>query len=550
MSTFPVQLAVYDLSRGMAISMSQALLGQRIDGIWHTGIVVYGKEYYFGGGIQVSPWGQFALTNQLPASQVLDMGTTTKTQVEFESYLRSISSQYTHMTYNLITNNCNNFADVICQYLTGHGIPSYIVDLPKIVFSTPAGAMLRPMIEGMQNNIRQQYGTGLDPFAATSSSSQEQPVFNNPVGQQFESALSQSVTSLAMNAMQNVASDSAAAAPGAGGRGIKPLKLAQLEEQPLISADGSTVANLAKKILAIATLTEDEKKSITSIIERLQLVATSQVDKKGLFSIEDYLIMEKLIAFHPESHMPSLFVLRLMFLHDHATDFTRLNIIRELVKRLLSRRSDGHSNLEEAPSSSSTSTAVASTHTGFATVPAHVMALCAISNLLSHDSGTTYLLGTNTDINGTDAGKSEGDLLNDLIDVVLTGFGHSRGEVRQMAAALAYNLALACTKDNKPTGPWKDDSTEGTEMNPHAMQLLCACLENLYEEKDAVVRKRKLSTACRIARAFRASFSTLVNDLGFADVLQILHGDKDIKPQVSPEELEILEEVLHYVAVH
>jgi hypothetical protein len=27
------------------------MIGQQVDGIWHTGIVVYGKEYYFGGGI-------------------------------------------------------------------------------------------------------------------------------------------------------------------------------------------------------------------------------------------------------------------------------------------------------------------------------------------------------------------------------------------------------------------------------------------------------------------------------------------------------------------
>ena len=49
-----VELYVYDLSRGMAASMSQAILGQRIDGIWHTGVVFLDKEYYYGGGIQVN----------------------------------------------------------------------------------------------------------------------------------------------------------------------------------------------------------------------------------------------------------------------------------------------------------------------------------------------------------------------------------------------------------------------------------------------------------------------------------------------------------------
>jgi hypothetical protein len=58
-----VRCAVYDLSRGMAAQMSQAILGSRIEGIWHTGIVVYGIEYYFGGGVQMIPEGAFSRQN-------------------------------------------------------------------------------------------------------------------------------------------------------------------------------------------------------------------------------------------------------------------------------------------------------------------------------------------------------------------------------------------------------------------------------------------------------------------------------------------------------
>jgi hypothetical protein len=35
--TYKVQLAVYDLSQGMARALSQGLLGIQIEGIWHTG---------------------------------------------------------------------------------------------------------------------------------------------------------------------------------------------------------------------------------------------------------------------------------------------------------------------------------------------------------------------------------------------------------------------------------------------------------------------------------------------------------------------------------
>lgn len=49
----PVQLYVYDMTNGVAAVMSQMLLGQQIEGIWHTAVVVYGREFFFGGaGIQ------------------------------------------------------------------------------------------------------------------------------------------------------------------------------------------------------------------------------------------------------------------------------------------------------------------------------------------------------------------------------------------------------------------------------------------------------------------------------------------------------------------
>ena len=35
----------------MAKQMSPMLLGKSIDGIYHTGLVVYGTEFYYGGGI-------------------------------------------------------------------------------------------------------------------------------------------------------------------------------------------------------------------------------------------------------------------------------------------------------------------------------------------------------------------------------------------------------------------------------------------------------------------------------------------------------------------
>ena len=46
-----VTLLVYDITQGLAKGMSMMLLGQQIDAVYHTSLQVYGKEYFFGGGI-------------------------------------------------------------------------------------------------------------------------------------------------------------------------------------------------------------------------------------------------------------------------------------------------------------------------------------------------------------------------------------------------------------------------------------------------------------------------------------------------------------------
>merc|ERR1712123_254632 len=50
-TTWDVQLYIYDLSQGFAAMMSEPLLGFKLEAIYHTAIIVYGKEYYYGGGI-------------------------------------------------------------------------------------------------------------------------------------------------------------------------------------------------------------------------------------------------------------------------------------------------------------------------------------------------------------------------------------------------------------------------------------------------------------------------------------------------------------------
>lgn len=97
--------------------------------------------------------------------------------------------------------------------------------------------------------------------------------------------------------------------------------------------------------------------------------------------------------------------------------------------------------------------------------------------------------------------------------------------------------------DHGPATPSPD-----FELNPHAVQLLCGCLEGLLQESDASTRRRRLAVICRILRAYGKTAVQLVKDLGFHDQLLVLQGDRDIKPPVSKEERDILAEVNHVFA--
>ncbi|XP_057964000.1 uncharacterized protein LOC131155093 [Malania oleifera] len=146
-----VKLNVYDLSQGMARQLSMTFLGKAIEGIWHTGIVVYGNEYYFGGGIQHDTVGGTPYGTPI---RVVDLGVTHVPKDVFEMYLQEISPRYTAGTYSLLSHNCNNFSNEVAQFLVGATIPDYILQLPNEVMSSPMGALLLPMIQQLEATLR------------------------------------------------------------------------------------------------------------------------------------------------------------------------------------------------------------------------------------------------------------------------------------------------------------------------------------------------------------------------------------------------------------
>ncbi|KAL5996981.1 hypothetical protein ACLOJK_007907 [Asimina triloba] len=118
----------------------------------HTGVVVYGNEYYFGGGIQQAHSGTTPYGTPI---KVVDLGVTHVPKDIFEEYLQEISPRYTAETYSLLRHNCNNFSNEVAQFLVGVTIPDYILNLPNEVLSSPMGAMILPTIQQLEMTLRQ-----------------------------------------------------------------------------------------------------------------------------------------------------------------------------------------------------------------------------------------------------------------------------------------------------------------------------------------------------------------------------------------------------------
>eukprot|EP00927_Polykrikos_kofoidii_P070502 TRINITY_DN6684_c0_g1_i1.p1 TRINITY_DN6684_c0_g1~~TRINITY_DN6684_c0_g1_i1.p1 ORF type:complete len:452 (-),score=76.24 TRINITY_DN6684_c0_g1_i1:299-1654(-) len=160
-----VQAYIYDISQGMASQMSMALIGKQIDLIPHTGIVVFGKEYFFGSGPCVGMPGN---TIGVATERIIELGETGKTCEELDAYIReTLALEHTQENYNLCTHNCNHYANDIVRFLLdGKELPSNITNAADDALSTPQGQSLREMIEVMETKMRGNMGgnSALNPF--------------------------------------------------------------------------------------------------------------------------------------------------------------------------------------------------------------------------------------------------------------------------------------------------------------------------------------------------------------------------------------------------
>lgn len=155
------------------------------DAIYHTSIVLGGREYYYGvptsipmiymkqptkahtgQGIQFSIPGRTHHGNPM---EKIHLGVTSLNDEIFLEYLDSLKPIYSPEAYDLFQHNCNNFTNDVAQFLCGRGIPDHIVSLPQTVLNTPFGQMLKPQLEQAMRPIT----TAPTPHAAYTQASRD-----------------------------------------------------------------------------------------------------------------------------------------------------------------------------------------------------------------------------------------------------------------------------------------------------------------------------------------------------------------------------------------
>lgn len=139
-----VTLHLYDITKGAAAVLAPWLLGRQLDGLWHTGVEVYGKEYYFGGEIFFDTPAETAFGEPM---RRIPLGFTLWRQEELHNFIvDELRPVFNRDAYDVVLNNCNHFADRICVWLTGRHIPSEVVQQPESLMQLPAARLFRPIL--------------------------------------------------------------------------------------------------------------------------------------------------------------------------------------------------------------------------------------------------------------------------------------------------------------------------------------------------------------------------------------------------------------------
>ncbi|GAW11981.1 hypothetical protein ANO14919_013360 [Xylariales sp. No.14919] len=134
-----IVINVYDLLSPGRLSSVLWTVGTSL---LHSGVVINGKEYAYGGhdrrGVTGVYWTQ--PKTEPPGgtfrTEILQ-GFTFATQSEIDSIIRRASIEFDGSAYSILTRNCNHFTSYLCQKLTGRPGPGWLNRAANIGVALP-----------------------------------------------------------------------------------------------------------------------------------------------------------------------------------------------------------------------------------------------------------------------------------------------------------------------------------------------------------------------------------------------------------------------------
>ncbi|KAK5134457.1 hypothetical protein LTR08_006504 [Meristemomyces frigidus] len=134
-----VTIKVYDLLPPGRLS---SLLWTFGGSLLHSGVVIRGREYAYGGhnirGVTGVYWTR---PNFVPPGGTwrcdILQGFTFHTQQEIDAILKEVSDEFLGERYNLLTNNCNHFTSALCEKLTRKAAPAWLNRAASIGLALP-----------------------------------------------------------------------------------------------------------------------------------------------------------------------------------------------------------------------------------------------------------------------------------------------------------------------------------------------------------------------------------------------------------------------------
>lgn len=466
-----VQIAIYDLSNGMARGLSAQFLGPQhaIDIIPHTAILAFGKEYFFGQGIEMCHPHEFRMTRGIHPIDIQSLGHTSCTQSEFETWCRAQGQgRFSPTSYDLLSRNCNNFTEEAARegLRLGRGVPSWILEVPSRFLSSPLGAMIRPMLEQMQ----------MTNSAPTNVSRQ----MNN--AQSYTPATTPAVTATAaaVNPWADIPETSPAPKES---NNVSPPETPFLDKQTALLSTDTGVVKLCLDRLNPAA----DQREILSKLENANYIWT-HAELQSIHQI--------LRTFMNEMKQAS-FALMLL----------RLAVMREAPSSI---------NTDESQSSEFVADLLLKNES--VTMSTRSMAWCVLSNSFGAKQLPAWT---------TDGDHQSGKFLqlvdravNDCDPIVADAPAPSHKALRQSAIAFLYNTSRRLTSGG----------TDGkSELTEAIMSILIGCLENLSEETDSISIVRRYMCIGQILKSqqFGTTAVGLTKDLGMLDADMIRSASHD-----------------------